>query len=102
MGAFHAHDPCIDAQRQACALSHRRSRGNPRDAPRSADEKKRFYERLVTNLQADPGVDPADVLINIIEVTTENWSPSNGIAGLNAVISSPVAPVAPGPPAQIG
>jgi 4-oxalocrotonate tautomerase len=67
-------------------------------AGRSADDKKRFYERLVAKLQADPGVDPADVFINIIEVAGENWSPGNGLAGRNSVISSPISsPAAPAP-----
>jgi 4-oxalocrotonate tautomerase len=61
---------------------------------RSADDKKRFYERLVAKLQADPGLDPADVFINIIEVASENWSPGNGLAGRNSVIRSPAAPEA--------
>ena len=61
-------------------------------AGRSADDKKRFYERLVAKLQADPGVDPADVSINIIEVASEDWSPGNGLAGRNSVIGSPAAP----------
>ena len=61
---------------------------------RSADDKKRFYERLVAKLRANPGLDPADVFINIIEVASENWSPGNGLAGRNAVISSPAAPEA--------
>ncbi len=55
-------------------------------AGRAADDKKRFYEHLVRKLQADPGVDPADVFINIIEVASENWSAGKGLAGRNAVI----------------
>jgi phenylpyruvate tautomerase PptA (4-oxalocrotonate tautomerase family) len=50
---------------------------------RSAEDKQRFYGELVTRLGADPGVKPADIFINIIEVASENWSPGNGVAGRN-------------------
>ncbi|WP_168790000.1 tautomerase family protein [Paraburkholderia aromaticivorans] len=60
---------------------------------RTADDKQRFYEHLVRKLQADPGVDPVDVFINIIEVASENWSPGNGLAGRGAVIRSADTPV---------
>ena len=60
-------------------------------AGRNADDKKRFYEHLVKTLQANPGVDPADVFINIIEVAAENWSPGNGLAGRNAAIPAAAA-----------
>lgn len=62
-------------------------------AGRTADDKQRFYEHLVRKLQADPGVDPVDVFINIIEVASENWSPGNGLAGRGAVIPSADTPV---------
>lgn len=52
-------------------------------AGRSAQDKQRFYEALVARLAADPGVMPADVFINLIEVPSENWSPGNGLAGRN-------------------
>jgi hypothetical protein len=58
-GDSNAHDSSIDAQRQASALD------------------------LVKRLAADPGVKPADVFINIIEVASENWSAGNGLAGRN-------------------
>jgi hypothetical protein len=57
-------------------------------AGRSAQEKQRFYKDLVARLELDPGVKPADVFINLIEVASENWSPGNGLAGRN--------PAAPG------
>lgn len=63
-------------------------------AGRSADDKKRFYEHLVSKLQATLGVDPADVFINIIEVASENWSPGNGLAGRNAAIPAASSPAA--------
>ncbi len=55
-------------------------------AGRGAEDKQRFYQHLVETLQSDPGVEPADVFVNLIEVASENWSPGNGLAGRNAVI----------------
>jgi phenylpyruvate tautomerase PptA (4-oxalocrotonate tautomerase family) len=55
-------------------------------AGRNAEDKQRFYEHLVSQLQANLGVDPADVFINIIEVASENWSPGKALAGRNAAI----------------
>ncbi|KXU84462.1 Tautomerase enzyme [Paraburkholderia monticola] len=55
-------------------------------AGRTAEDKQRFYEHLVSKLQANLSVDPADVFINIIEVASENWSPGKGLAGRNSVI----------------
>jgi 4-oxalocrotonate tautomerase len=48
---------------------------------RSADDKQRFYQDLVARLARNPGVNPADVFINLIEVAADNWSPGNGLAG---------------------
>lgn len=50
---------------------------------RSADDKQRFYQDLVARLARNPGVNPADVFINLIEVAADNWSPGNGLAGQN-------------------
>ena len=61
-------------------------------AGRSAEDKQRFYEHLVSKLQVSLGVDPADVFINIIEVASENWSPGKGLAGRNSVIPAADAP----------
>ena len=63
-------------------------------AGRSAGDKQRFYKDLVARLEADPGVKPADVFINIIEVPSENWSPGNGLAGRNPTVddAGPAAP----------
>jgi 4-oxalocrotonate tautomerase len=47
---------------------------------RSVEQKKALYARIATNLQADPGVRPEDVLINLVEVPKENWSFGNGLA----------------------
>lgn len=57
-------------------------------AGRGTEDKKRFYEHLVAKLQVSPGVDPADVFINLIEVASENWSPGKGLAGRNAAIAA--------------
>jgi 4-oxalocrotonate tautomerase len=67
-------------------------------AGRSAEDKQRFYKDLVARLEADPGVKPADVFVNIIEVASENWSPGNGLVGRNptvAVAGSPAVVTAP-------
>lgn len=47
---------------------------------RTADQKKALYRRIVTRLSDDPGLRPADVYINLIEVAKENWSLGNGEA----------------------
>ncbi|CAG2127180.1 hypothetical protein LMG31506_00369 [Cupriavidus yeoncheonensis] len=57
-------------------------------AGRSAEDKQRFYHDLITRLEAEPGVKPADVFINLIEVPGENWSPGNGLAGRNPATAS--------------
>ena len=69
-------------------------------AGRNAEDKKRFYEHLVKTLEANPGVNPADVFINIVEVASENWSPGKGLAGRNAAIPAAGAPAA-GAPAPV-
>jgi len=43
-------------------------------------KKKALYRRIVENLKDNPGVRPEDVLINLVEVSPENWSFGNGIA----------------------
>lgn len=47
---------------------------------RSDSAKKAFYAKAVENLQNDPGIDPANVLITITENTDIDWSFSNGVA----------------------
>ena len=47
---------------------------------RSVEQKKALYALIAANLQADPGVRPEDVLINLVEVPKENWSFGNGLA----------------------
>lgn len=55
---------------------------------RGAEDKQRFYQDLVQHLAIAPGVNPADVFINLIEVASENWSPGHGLAGRNPVAMS--------------
>ncbi|MCP2339321.1 tautomerase family protein [Actinomadura rupiterrae] len=47
---------------------------------RDLAQKKAFYLRIVEHLQANPGVRPEDVFINLVEVPPENWSLGHGIA----------------------
>ncbi|MEJ0004005.1 MAG: tautomerase family protein [Pararobbsia sp.] len=57
-------------------------------AGRPAADKQRFYEDLVARLAADPGVQPEDVVINVIEVPNENWSLGKGLAGRNPTVAA--------------
>lgn len=47
---------------------------------RTVDQKKALYARIVALLAENPGMQPQDVMINLIEVATANWSFGNGIA----------------------
>lgn len=47
---------------------------------RSTDLKKAFYQRLVDLLVAEIKIRPEDVLINLVEVSKENWSFGKGVA----------------------
>jgi len=49
-------------------------------SPRAEADKKRFYARLVKELQAGAGIDPADVMINLVSNTKADWSFGNGEA----------------------
>lgn len=64
-------------------------------AGRSAEAKERFYRDLVARLEANPGVKPADVFINLIEVASENWSAGNGLAGRSAAMAAGASGAAP-------
>lgn len=46
---------------------------------RSTVEKQALYAAIVDNLAADPGLRREDVLINLVEVKTEDWSFGFGI-----------------------
>lgn len=47
---------------------------------RSRDQKKALFARIVELLSEKPGVRPQDVMINLVEVQTEDWSFGNGVA----------------------
>ncbi|AWN35314.1 tautomerase family protein [Methylobacterium radiodurans] len=47
---------------------------------RSLAQKRALYRRIVDTLVGDPGLRAEDVLINLVEVKTENWSFGNGLA----------------------
>jgi 4-oxalocrotonate tautomerase len=47
---------------------------------RSVAQKQALYKRIVQRLQAEAGLRPQDVFINLVEVGIENWSFGCGIA----------------------
>jgi phenylpyruvate tautomerase PptA (4-oxalocrotonate tautomerase family) len=47
---------------------------------RTVEQKKALYARIVELLSENPGIRPQDVFINLVQVTTEDWSFGNGIA----------------------
>jgi len=47
---------------------------------RTPEAKKAFYQRVVKNLARDPGIDPANVLITIVENRDIDWSFRDGIS----------------------
>ena len=47
---------------------------------RSDESKKAFYKKVVENLSRDPGIDPANILITIVENHDIDWSFRDGIA----------------------
>jgi phenylpyruvate tautomerase PptA (4-oxalocrotonate tautomerase family) len=47
---------------------------------RKPQQKRKLYKQIVDNLSAAPGLRPEDVLINLVEVSWENWSFGNGAA----------------------
>jgi 4-oxalocrotonate tautomerase len=47
---------------------------------RKPPQKRKLYQRIVENLQKNPGVRPQDVVINLVETVWENWSFGNGEA----------------------
>jgi 4-oxalocrotonate tautomerase len=49
-------------------------------AGRKPQQKRKLYKRIVEHLSASPGLRPQDVLINLVEVSWENWSFGNGDA----------------------
>jgi len=49
-------------------------------AGRSNKSKQAFYAKVVQNLAADPGIDPANVLITIAENHDIDWPFRDGVA----------------------
>lgn len=49
-------------------------------AGRSNKAKQAFYAKVVEKLAADPGIDPANVLVTIVENHDIDWSFRDGIA----------------------
>jgi 4-oxalocrotonate tautomerase len=47
---------------------------------RSVEMKQALYRSIVDRLKADPGVEPRNVFINLVEVKKENWSFGDGVA----------------------
>lgn len=47
---------------------------------RSVEQKQRFYKAIADGLHAKLKIRREDVLINLVEVTKENWSFGNGVA----------------------
>lgn len=50
------------------------------NAGRSVEQKRAFYRRIADDLSRELGLDPQDVVINLVEVAKENWSFGNGEA----------------------
>jgi 4-oxalocrotonate tautomerase family enzyme len=47
---------------------------------RTVEQKRAFYRRIADDLSRELGLDPQDVVINLLEVAKENWSFGNGEA----------------------
>ncbi len=47
---------------------------------RTLEQKRELYRLIVEELGASPGVRPEDVLVNLVEVSVDNWSFGMGIA----------------------
>ena len=43
-------------------------------------QKRKLYKRMAEILKESPGLKPADLLVNLVEVVWENWSFGNGEA----------------------
>ncbi len=50
------------------------------NAGRTVEQKKALYAEIAKRLSADPGIRPEDIVINLVEVASEDWSLGNGIA----------------------
>jgi phenylpyruvate tautomerase PptA (4-oxalocrotonate tautomerase family) len=49
-------------------------------AGRKPGQKRALYKRIAELLAKSPGVRPEDVVINLVQVTWEDWSFGNGVA----------------------
>lgn len=47
---------------------------------RSDESKKAFYAKVVENLARNPGIDPSNVMITIVENSDIDWSFRDGVA----------------------
>jgi 4-oxalocrotonate tautomerase len=50
------------------------------NAGRTVEQKRALYAQIVQLVGIDPGIPAADVIINLVEVSKENWSFGNGVA----------------------
>lgn len=48
------------------------------NATRTTAQKRSLYTAVARNLGREPGVKPADVFVNLVEVAPENWSFGDG------------------------
>ena len=49
------------------------------------EQKKTLFKAIVDGLSAKLGIQPEDVVINLVDVKKENWSFGNGVAQIRAV-----------------
>ena len=55
------------------------------NAGRTLEMKRALYKRIAERLAESPGIRKEDVLVNLVEVSKENWSFGNGEASLREV-----------------
>jgi len=49
-------------------------------AGRKPQQKRKLFKRIAENLAESPGLQPSDLVINLVEAVWENWSFGNGEA----------------------
>jgi len=47
---------------------------------RTAEQKRALFRRIAALLGENPGIQPADVFVNVLEAAKENWSVGHGLA----------------------
>lgn len=75
---IHEHEPhCLQLQERTGdrVMMHLIMRSG-----RAPEAKKAFYKRVTEKLARDPGIDPANVMISIVENRDIDWSFRDGIA----------------------